>query len=201
MKAGATAIEDGWLVGARRMASPHGDERPSGTVISLVVIHGISLPPGEFGGDFVESFFGGCLDVAAHPYFASIRELRVSPHLYVRRDGAMRQFVAFERRAWHAGISCWRGRAACNDFSIGIELEGTDEIPYSDAQYTALERVLPVLGRAWPAIGAEGIVGHADIAPGRKSDPGVAFDWPRLAAGLARAGYNFRRSRHEACSP
>ncbi len=189
------AIENGWLVGARRSPSEHADERPSDAAIELVILHGISLPPGEFGGPWIEDFFTGRLDYLAHPFFEEIRDLRVAPHLFVRRDGEIVQFVAFGRRAWHAGRSSWRGREACNDFSIGIELEGADDIPYTDAQYAALVRILPALRKAWPALGEEGIVAHSDVAPGRKNDPGPAFDWVRLAAALAGAGYNFRRSQ------
>lgn len=185
----------GWVAGARRRSSPHADERPAGAAISLIVLHGVSLPPGEFGGAWVEEFFAGTLDCDAHPYFSGLRELRVAPHLLVRRTGEAIQFVSCLRRAWHAGRSVWRGREECNDFSIGIELEGTDTQPYADAQYAALEALLPALRRAYPGIGAAAVVGHSDIAPGRKTDPGPAFDWRRLPAGLERGGYNLRRGQ------
>lgn len=188
----------GWLAGIRRAPSPHADERPAGSRAELVVIHGVSLPPGEFGGPWVEDFFAGRLDFTAHEHFAAIRELRVSPHLLVRRDGEIVQFVSFARRAWHAGRSSWRGRGECNDYSIGIELEGTDTIPYAEAQYRALERILPALAEAYPGIREGGVVGHADIAPERKTDPGPAFDWERLAEALGAAGYNLV-ARNQEC--
>lgn len=188
----------GWLAGARRMPSPHANERPAGTRIGLVVLHGVSLPPGEFGGSWVEDFFVGRLDFSAHEYFAALRDLHVAPHLLVRRDGEVVQFVSFLRRAWHAGRSSWNGREECNDFSIGIELEGADTIPYTDAQYLALAHILPTLVDAYPGIREGGVVGHADVAPGRKTDPGPAFDWRRLAAALDAAGYNLiARSREQ----
>jgi AmpD protein len=173
-----------WLLDARRVPSPNCDDRPAGTGIELVVVHGISLPPGVFGGGHVEALFTNRLDPGAHPYFATIAALRVSSHLYIERTGALVQFVAFDRRAWHAGDSTFRGRARCNDFSIGIELEGADEAPYAPAQYERLSEVLRVLMRRWPVLDASRIVGHCDIAPGRKSDPGPAFDWARLRAAL-----------------
>ncbi len=180
----------GWLDGARRSPSPHANERPDGAAIELVVLHGVSLPPGEFGGPWIEDFFTAGLDFSTHEYFETIRDLRVAPHLLVRRDGEIVQFVSFLRRAWHAGCSSWKGREECNDYSIGIELEGADTIPYTDAQYLVLARILPALVAAWPGICEGGIVGHADVAPGRKSDPGPAFDWRRLADSLGAAGYN-----------
>jgi N-acetyl-anhydromuramoyl-L-alanine amidase len=148
-----------------------------GTEISLIVVHGISLPPGEFAGDNVERLFTNRLDPGGHPYFASIATLRVSAHFLIRRDGELLQFVACGSRAWHAGESSWRERSACNDFSVGIELEGTDDVPYGSAQYAVLGRLVRAL-RVRYAI--EDVVGHSDIAPGRKTDPGPAFDWPRL---------------------
>lgn len=189
----AERVENGWLAGARRAPSPHADARPPRSEIELVVIHGASLPPGEFGGPWLEALFTGRLDHSAHPYFATLKGLRVAPHLLIRRDGEVVQFVPFDRRAWHAGRSSWHGRSECNDFSIGIELEGGDEIPYADSQYAALARVLPALVAAYPGIGGESLAGHSDVAPGRKTDPGTAFDWERLSRDLARAGYNFRR--------
>lgn len=185
---------EGWFAGIRRAPSPHADERPPGGRAELVVIHGVSLPPGEFGGPWVEDFFVGRLDVSRHPYFAEIATLRVAPHVFVQRNGAAVQFVSCLRRAWHAGRSQWHGREECNDFSIGIELEGTDDIPYTDMQYGALAQLVPALRKAYPDIGDDAVVGHCDVAPGRKTDPGPAFDWQRLARLLARAGYNLTRS-------
>ncbi|MBU6470204.1 MAG: 1,6-anhydro-N-acetylmuramyl-L-alanine amidase AmpD [Gammaproteobacteria bacterium] len=175
----------GLIEGARYSPSPHCDARPPGTAIDLLVIHGISLPPGEFGGPWIERLFLGSLPLEAHPYFRQIANPRVAPHLLIRRDGELRQFVPFTRRAWHAGVSAFEGRALCNDFSIGVELEGTDQVPYTDAQYAELARVSRALMTAYPGITSTRIVGHADIAPGRKTDPGPAFDWPRLRAALA----------------
>ncbi len=148
-----------------------------GTTVTLAVIHNISLPPGEFGGDAIARLFTNALDPAAHPYFAGIAHLKVSAHFLIRRDGALVQFVPCHLRAWHAGVSSWRGRESCNDFSIGIELEGTDERPYTAKQYARLARVLSSARRMHPITD---VVGHRDIAPGRKTDPGPAFDWDRL---------------------
>lgn len=152
----------------------------------MIVLHGISLPPGQFGGAEVEQLFCNSLDWDAHPYFGEIRGLEVSAHLLIRRNGDIIQFVPFGMRAWHAGASSFRGRRCCNDNSIGIEIEGDDETPYDDRQYEALVRVLPAIMRAYPAVSAREIAGHCDIAPGRKSDPGPAFDWLRLYDGLAQ---------------
>lgn len=160
--------------------SPNQDDRPDGAEPTLIVIHGISLPPGEFGGPYVEHLFTNCLDWDAHPYFDEIRDMHVSAHLLIRRDGAMIQFVPFSRRAWHAGESSFRGRTCCNDFAIGIELEGDDETPYTDAQYTHLARAIDALCATYPTLDNRKIAGHSDISPGRKSDPGPAFDWLRL---------------------
>lgn len=168
----------GWVVGARHIPSPNFDERPAGEAISLVVIHNISLPPGEFGGPGVIELFTNRLDPAAHPYYAAIKGLRVSAHFFIRRDGELIQFVPCGKRAWHAGVSSWRGRERCNDYSIGIELEGTDDQPYTDAQYAVLNRLLATLRAAYPIVD---VAGHVDIAPGRKTDPGPCFDWGRLA--------------------
>jgi AmpD protein len=179
--------DDDWLTGARRAPSPNQDARPPDVPVDLLVIHNISLPPGEFGGDWVEDLFLNRLDPAAHPYFAGIAALRVSAHLLIRRDGALVQFVPLGRRAWHAGASCFAGREACNDFSIGIELEGSDETPFTDAQYARLAAVSREIVQRYPAIGAGRIVGHSDIAPGRKTDPGPHFDWQRFREALARA--------------
>ena len=170
----------------QQLASPHCDPRPEGMLPELIVIHGISLPPGEFGGAWIDDLFLGRLDASAHPYFAAIAHLRVSAHLLIRRDGAVTQYVPFALRAWHAGVSSFAGRAGCNDFSIGIELEGTDEIPYTEAQYAALAEVIAALCAAYPSLRA--IAGHADIAPGRKTDPGASFAWDKLDALLQNAG-------------
>ena len=164
--------------------SPNRDERPDGAVPSLIVVHGISLPPGKYGGDEIEALFTNTLDWDAHPYFDEIRGLEVSSHLLIRRDGRVLQFVPFTERAWHAGRSGFRGRPRCNDFSIGIELEGDDETPYDDRQYDALQAVIRALCDAYPALSPRHVAGHSDIAPGRKTDPGPAFDWLRLYDGL-----------------
>jgi AmpD protein len=170
----------GLLTRARQVLSTHFDARPAGCVPDLIVIHGISLPPGEYGGPWIEHLFTGTLPRQAHPYFATIPAGRVSAHVLIRRDGTPVQFVPFGARAWHAGLSQYQGRAGCNDFSIGIELEGTDETAYEDAQYRVLTAVIVALLACYPALDAARIVGHSDIAPGRKLDPGVKFDWPRL---------------------
>jgi|SRR5262245_50380309 len=166
----------------RVLWSPNQDERPAGAEISLVVLHSISLPPGEYGGEHIERLFTNRLDPAAHPYFAEIHALKVSSHFLVRRDGEVVQFVPVERRAWHAGASSWRGRGRCNDFSVGIELEGTDDSPFEEVQYRELARLIRELQSALPI---RDVAGHSEIAPGRKTDPGARFDWPRLFAALA----------------
>lgn len=178
---------DGWLDAARHCLSPHQDARPAGGAIELIVVHGISLPPGEFGGPWIDALFNGTLPAAAHPYFAGIAGLRVSAHYLIRRDGELVQYVPVTARAWHAGVSSWRGRERCNDFSIGIELEGCDESPYTDAQYLRLAELIRALRIAVPTLSADALVGHSDIAPGRKTDPGPAFDWARLRALLEAA--------------
>ncbi|TNI86412.1 1,6-anhydro-N-acetylmuramyl-L-alanine amidase AmpD [Aeromonas sobria] len=170
----------GWCQQARRVPSPHHNERAAPDDISLLVVHGISLPPGEFGGPFIDDLFMGQLDPDAHPYFAAIHQLRVSAHCLIRRDGELVQYVPFGARAWHAGVSSWQGREACNDFSIGIELEGTDETPYTESQYRALASLTRAISGCYPAITHEKIVGHCDIAPGRKTDPGASFQWDHL---------------------
>ena len=170
----------GLMEAARQLASPNCDDRPPDVAIELVVIHGISLPPGEFGGPWIDDLFLNRLDPAAHPWFRAIAGLKVSSHLLIRRDGELVQYVPFHRRAWHAGQSCFGDRTACNDFSIGIELEGEDATPYTEVQYRILNEVLAALMRAYPGIGPGRVVGHSDIAPGRKTDPGPAFDWSRL---------------------
>jgi N-acetyl-anhydromuramoyl-L-alanine amidase len=153
-------------------------------VPELIVVHAISLPPDEFGGPWIEDLFLNRLDPRAHPYFAGLEGLRVSAHVLIRRDGSTLQFVPFGRRAWHAGQSCWRGRERCNDFSIGVELEGCDRQPFTGEQYRELGRLIPWLRVRFPDIAPDAITGHSDIAPGRKTDPGPCFDWPRLWAGL-----------------
>jgi len=174
----------GLLRPARQCPSPNQDERPEGVVPTLIVIHGISLPPGEYGGDAIQSFFTNCLDCDGHPYFREIDGLKVSSHLLIRRSGEIDQFVAFGRRAWHAGESSFRGRDRCNDYSIGIELEGTDTDPYTDEQYVNLTATVAALLRAYPQLSPRTIAGHCDISPGRKTDPGPSFDWLRLYDGL-----------------
>lgn len=171
---------EGWLESATPIPSPNWDLRPPGTAISLVVIHNISLPPGVFGGEAVIELFTNRLDWEAHPYYAQIRGMRVSSHFLIRRDGELIQFVPCAYRAWHAGVSIWEGRERCNDFSIGIELEGSDELPFDEAQYRTLRPLIATLKNRYAI---EAIVGHSDIAPGRKTDPGPHFDWRRLHDG------------------
>jgi N-acetyl-anhydromuramoyl-L-alanine amidase len=161
------------------LLSPHCDERPNDADVSLLVIHNISLPPKQFGGPFISNFFMGTLDASAHPYFQTIHALRVSSHVLIKRDGDIIQFVPFDKRAWHAGQSIFEGRERCNDYSIGIELEGADDVDFTDKQYQQLAQVSHVILACYPAITQERIVGHSHIAPGRKTDPGVAFDWGR----------------------
>jgi AmpD protein len=167
----------GWLEGAQRCPSPNCNDRPEGEEISLLVIHNISLPPGEFGGTNVRDFFCNTLDCDAHPYFDRLREMQVSAHLLIDRDGQPTQFVSFDDRAWHAGQSCFDGRDDSNDYSIGIELEGTDDEAYTDAQYRRLAQVTQALMMQYPAISPQRIAGHSELSPGRKTDPGAAFDW------------------------
>ncbi len=174
----------GLAASARQVLSPHFDARPVGVTPDLLVIHGISLPPAEFGGAWVERFFCGNLPVERHAFFASIAQLTVSSHFFVRRDGQLVQFVPLQARAWHAGVSSYEGRSGCNDFGIGVELEGTDDLPYESAQYQTLIALTQAIRQIFPAITAARVVGHADIAPGRKTDPGPAFDWPRLRSAL-----------------
>lgn len=173
-------VRTGLIAGVKQVLSPFFDQRPGGVGPDLIVLHGISLPPGEFGGPWISRLFTGNLPAEAHPEFRERAGLRVSAHLLIRRDGAVEQFVALNDRAWHAGRSSWQGREACNDFSIGIECEGTDEVPYADAQYETLRSLLPALIEAYPAITRDRIVGHSDVAPGRKTDPGPSFDWSRI---------------------
>jgi N-acetyl-anhydromuramoyl-L-alanine amidase len=172
-------LETGLMRGAKQVASPNFDARPAGVEADLIVIHGISLPPGEFGGPWIGRLFTNTLPAEIHPYFAEVALFRVSSHLVVQRDGALTQYVSFADRAWHAGQSNYQGRAACNDFSVGVELEGTDTLPYEATQYEALAAVVAALCAAYPRLSADRLVGHSDIAPGRKTDPGPAFDWPR----------------------
>jgi AmpD protein len=174
----------GLLEPAAQCHSPNQDARPYRGDPSMIVVHGISLPPGRFGGSEIEALFTNRLDWNAHPYFDEIRGMEVSAHLLIRRDGSVIQFVPFTERAWHAGASCFRGQTRCNDFSIGIELEGEDDTPYDDRQYPVLQAVINALCAAYPGISAREVAGHCDIAPGRKTDPGPAFDWFRLYDGL-----------------
>lgn len=162
---------------ARWAPSPHHDPRPSGATVELVVVHGISLPPGELGGPFIDDLFLGRLDPAGHPFFAGLAGLRVSAHFLIRRDGELVQYVPVHQRAWHAGLSSYEGRGDVNSFSVGIELEGTDTLPYEEAQYRTLLALLALLAAAFPGLA---VTGHEFIAPGRKTDPGPAFDWQRL---------------------
>lgn len=176
----------GWLPGARHVPSPNQDERPSGTTVDLVVLHAISLPPDQFGGPYVEALFTNRLDPHAHPYFATLEGLRVSAHFFIDRRGTLTQFVALDARAWHAGVSSWQGRERCNDFSVGVELEGCDTLTFEDAQYATLAGLLATLFARLPALSAARVVGHSDVAPGRKTDPGPCFDWARARRGLPR---------------
>lgn len=172
---------DGWLHPVagklRHVPSPNFDERPEGETVTLAVVHAISLPPEVFSGNAVERFFLNALEAREHPYFVQIDGVRVSAHFFIRRDGSLIQFVATEKRAWHAGVSCWRGRERCNDFSIGIELEGSDHVTFEAPQYQALNGLLACLRDRYPI---QDVVGHCDIAPGRKTDPGPYFDWTRV---------------------
>ena len=170
-------IDSGWIRGVRKVPSPNCDARPPGVSLDLIVVHGISLPPGRFGGPWIDALFVNRLDPQAHPFFETIAALEVSAHVLISRDGASTQYVGFEQRAWHAGVSEYRGRTCCNDFSIGIELEGADDVPYEPAQYAALARLVRTLRAAYPTLRDAPVVGHSDVAPGRKTDPGPAFDW------------------------
>lgn len=185
-----TWSRDGTLIRARQVVSPNQDARPDGERIRLLVIHGISLPPGLFGSSAVERLFANSLDCEAHESFAALRGLRVSAHFLIRRGGALLQFVPCERRAWHAGVSSWAGQERCNDFSIGVELEGTDELPYAAPQYRQLARLTRELQEHYPITN---VVGHSDIAPGRKTDPGPSFDW-NIYRNLLRRRFNGQRS-------
>ncbi|MEM6986511.1 MAG: 1,6-anhydro-N-acetylmuramyl-L-alanine amidase AmpD [Pseudomonadota bacterium] len=176
----------GALRSARQCPSPNADARPQGQEPELVVVHGISLPPGEFGGPYIDQLFCNRLDHTAHAYFESLVGLRVSAHALIRRDGTLVQYVPLHRRAWHAGLSEFDGRAGCNDFSIGFELEGCDALAYTHAQYRCLAALCRLLQSRWPRISRSRIVGHSDIAPGRKTDPGDAFDWSMLMREMDR---------------
>jgi N-acetyl-anhydromuramoyl-L-alanine amidase len=180
-------LQTGLMRSVRQVSSPNCDARPPGVEAELIVVHGISLPPGEFGGPWIERLFTNSLPLDMHPYFSEIGELRVSSHLLVARDGGLTQFVRFTDRAWHAGSSSYCGRVACNDFSIGVELEGVDTIPYEAAQYDTLAEVVAALCAAYPRLSADRLVGHSDISPGRKTDPGPAFDWHRARSRIAAA--------------
>jgi len=183
----------GFIVGARTAATPNCDARPGELSPELIVVHGISLPPGRFGGPWIERLFMNTLPPDQDPYFATIQHLRVSSHVLIARDGSLTQYVPFDERAWHAGTSHWRGRDACNDFSIGVELEGADDVPYDDRQYESLAELVAALQRAYPSLADGWIAGHSDIAPGRKTDPGPAFDWQRLERAVRSRGAAFRR--------
>lgn len=183
----STTTCSGWLESVRQCPSPNQDERPATCEVDLLVIHNISLPPDQYGGPWIDRLFLNQLPPEEHPYFAEIHQMRVSAHLLIRRDGERVQYVPLHRRAWHAGQSCFAGRERCNDFSIGIELEGSDDTPYTEAQYQALARTIREIQRLYPSISDNRITGHCDIAPGRKTDPGPAFDWQRLRQLLARS--------------
>jgi AmpD protein len=180
--------QKGVLASAVQHPSPNQDERPAGTTISLLVIHNISLPPGQFGGPWIDDLFLNRLDTQVHDYFRGISQLRVSSHLLIQRTGELVQYVPFEKRAWHAGESSFNGEPNCNDYSIGIELEGTDDLPYTEPQYTSLLHATREIMRLYPAITPERITGHSQIAPGRKTDPGPSFDWSDYRRRLSRIG-------------
>lgn len=171
-------ITEGWYRDASRVESPNFDDRPSGARVELIVLHHISLPEGDFSTDAVIDFFQNQLDIQAHPKFAELANIRVSAHFFVRRSGQVIQFVNANTRAWHAGVSAWRGRAACNDFSVGIEIEGTSEVPFENAQYDALNALIDALKQTYPNAA---LTSHSEIAPGRKVDPGPCFDWARVS--------------------
>jgi AmpD protein len=175
----------GWLHSVRRVVSPNCDARPADTELDLIVVHGISLPPGNFGSGWIDRFFCNDLPSGVDPYFATISMLRVSAHVLIGRDGVPTQYVPFTLRAWHAGQSSYCGKSGCNDFSVGIELEGTDETPYASEQYYALVALIAALRAGYPSLRSAAVVGHSDIAPGRKTDPGPWFDWDRLGRLLA----------------
>ncbi len=173
-------LTDHWIDQARHLVTDNCDERPTGATISLIVLHNISLPPGSFDGPWIDRFFTNCLPPDVHPFFHEMCQMRVSAHFLIRRHGELVQYVPCHQRAWHAGRSCWQGQENCNDFSIGIELEGTDDQVYTDVQYLVLRDLIHTLWQAYPTLSPEAIVGHSDIAPDRKTDPGHSFDWSRL---------------------
>lgn len=177
-------IRQGWLSGGRHCQSPHFNHRPSGCEVSLLVIHNISLPPGKFGASYIDDLFLGCIDCDADPFFKQLEGLEVSAHFMINRQGEITQYVSTDERAWHAGVSEFANVSNCNDYSIGIELEGTDTTPFSEQQYHSLVELTQLIQQAYPKITGERIVGHSDIAPGRKTDPGVAFDWQRFKTAL-----------------
>jgi AmpD protein len=179
-------IVDHWLSSAIRVASPNADARPDPGDISLIVLHGISLPPGEFGSDAIDRLFTNTLDATEHSYFAEICHLKVSAHVLIRRDGTVVQYVPFHQRAWHAGASSFLGRPCCNDYSIGIELEGTEHSDFETAQYIELNRLVEALLGTYPGLSSARIAAHSEVAPGRKRDPGPRFDWARLKIPLSR---------------
>lgn len=183
---GKKAIENGWWLNARKLPSPNFNARPAGSDISLLVIHNISLPPGRFGGGYVEAFFLNSLNPNDHPYFETIAGVEVSAHCFIDRQGLVTQFVSFDERAWHAGRSAFQGEQECNDFGVGIELEGTDNLAYTDEQYASLIELSMLLLRLYPKLTLDRIVGHSDIAPERKTDPGDAFDWQKYKNELAK---------------
>jgi AmpD protein len=174
----------GLIPGARQVLTDHFDARPGNAPPELLLIHNISLPPAQFGGPWIDRLFTGTLPRDAHPFFREIPEGRVSTHVLIRRSGEIVQYVPFGNRAWHAGRSDYRGRAECNDYSIGIELEGTDDLPYEDAQYAQLTALVRALLAAYPSLSREHIAGHSEVAPGRKTDPGASFDWERFRASV-----------------
>ncbi len=177
-------IENGWLDRAEKMPSPNFEKRPLGSNIELIVVHAISLPPGQYGGGYIQQFFQNQLDPKAHDYFAEIADLRVSAHCLIERGGKIIQFVSFDDRAWHAGVSSWHGRENCNDFSIGIELEGCNDDNFEPVQYQVLAQLVIALRKQYPDISGQALCGHSDIAPGRKTDPGPGFDWDKLSTEL-----------------
>ncbi|MEZ5539292.1 MAG: 1,6-anhydro-N-acetylmuramyl-L-alanine amidase AmpD [Pseudomonadales bacterium] len=180
----ALDFKEGWLQGVRHLPSENFNERPQNAVVDLLVIHNISLPPEQFGGDYVDALFSNTLNCDAHPYFDQLRNLRVSAHFFIKRCGEITQYVSLNHRAWHAGVSQWCDKENCNDYSIGIELEGADSIPYADQQYAALQWLTKKIRQNFPSIAMNRIVGHCDIAPDRKTDPGAAFDWKRFRESL-----------------
>ncbi len=187
LSAGPYQLEEGsgWVQGASRVPSPNCDQRPANCPPDLFIVHGISLPPGEFGGDGIDQLFTNCLKPDDHPYYREIEGLEVSSHFLIRRNGELTQYVDIFQRAWHAGVSTYRGREKCNDFAIGIELEGTDDMPYEASQYEALAVLINMLRNTVPSLEVAPVVGHSDVAPGRKTDPGPAFSWETLEALLS----------------